>query len=148
MHSRTVGLAACVIMLCMMRTVTAGTPATTPAPCPESPNCVSSQAPPGDSHYIAPFSFSGPPEAALARLKAALQAQPRTRIVAEAPGYLHAEARSLIFRFVDDLEFFLEPGAGLIQIRSAARSGYYDFGVNRRRMERVRAAFTPPDSPP
>jgi uncharacterized protein (DUF1499 family) len=54
--------------------------------------------------------------------------------------YLHAEVRSLVFRFVDDLEFLLQPD-GLIQVRSAARSGYSDLGVNRRRVERIRQRF-------
>jgi uncharacterized protein (DUF1499 family) len=62
-------------------------------------------------------------------------------VVAATPTYLHAEARSLIFRFVDDVEFLIDPGQRRIQVRSASRIGYSDFGVNRRRVERIRQAF-------
>jgi uncharacterized protein (DUF1499 family) len=111
------------------------------SPCPDRPNCVSSLA--GDrQHYIDPLRFTGSPAEAWSRLQTILQQQPRTRIVAEQDGYLHAEFRSLIFRFVDDVEFLLQPEQGLIQLRSASRSGYSDFGVNRRRVERLRRLFT------
>ncbi len=63
---------------------------------------------------------------------------PRVRIVEQTPRYLHAEARSRVFGFVDDLEFELHPDARRIGVRSAARAGYWDFGVNRRRVERLR----------
>jgi uncharacterized protein (DUF1499 family) len=68
-------------------------------------------------------------------------AEKRATIVEEKADYLHAEMRSLIFRFVDDVEFSLDADAGLINVRSASRVGYSDFGVNRRRMQRIRAAF-------
>ena len=55
--------------------------------------------------------------------------------------YIHAEFRSLVFQFVDDVEFYFPPEKSIIHVKSASRSGYYDFGVNRRRVERVRAAF-------
>jgi uncharacterized protein (DUF1499 family) len=65
----------------------------------------------------------------------------RVTVVEERKDYLHAEIRSLIFRFVDDIEFSLAADAGLINVRSASRMGYSDFGVNRKRVERIRAAF-------
>jgi uncharacterized protein (DUF1499 family) len=108
-------------------------------PCPDSPNCVSSLA--TDSHRIAPLTYRDDPEHAWIRLKAAVQAQPRTTITDETAHRLHAEARSLIFRFVDDLDFVLRPDKNLIQVRSAARTGYSDLGVNRRRVERIRRDF-------
>lgn len=55
--------------------------------------------------------------------------------------YLRAEAVSRVFRFVDDVEFEILPEEGSIQVRSASRVGYWDFGVNRRRIERVRDAL-------
>jgi uncharacterized protein (DUF1499 family) len=61
--------------------------------------------------------------------------------MAEQSDYLHAEMRSLLFRFVDDIEFFLVADKGLIHVRSASRAGYSDFGVNRKRVERIRTAF-------
>jgi len=63
----------------------------------------------------------------------------RTRIVAHSDTYLHAECRSAVFGFVDDLELQLRPDENLISVRSASRLGYSDFGVNRRRVERLRA---------
>ena len=126
-----------------MRSVPADTTSHLLSPCPASPNCVSSQAPESDArHYIAPLRFDGPPEQAWQRLQDALRGEKRLTVVAERDGYLHAEARSLVFRFVDDLEFSLHAATGLIHVRSAARSGYSDFGVNRRRMERLRAALS------
>jgi uncharacterized protein (DUF1499 family) len=64
---------------------------------------------------------------------------PRTTITTETENYLHAECRSAFFGFVDDLELHLRASEGLIAIRSAARLGYSDFGVNRQRVEHLRA---------
>ncbi len=63
---------------------------------------------------------------------------PRTRIVTETDDYLHAECRSAFFGFVDDLELHLRPTQGIIALRSAARLGHSDFGVNRKRVENLR----------
>jgi uncharacterized protein (DUF1499 family) len=108
-------------------------------PCPDRPNCVSSIAQ-GKAH-VAPLVFADAPDVALSRLKAILRQMPRVRIVREAPDYVHAEASSRVFRFVDDLEFGLDAAAGVIHVRSAARLGYSDFGVNRRRVEAIRERF-------
>lgn len=108
--------------------------------CPDSPNCVSSLA--GDQkHFIEPLIFSGQPETAMQRLKTALLGEKRVTLVTERPDYLQAEVRSLIFRFVDDVEFTLAPEQGVIHIRSSSRVGHSDFGVNRRRIERIRKRF-------
>lgn len=111
------------------------------AACPASPNCVSSQAM-DESHAIAPLRFKGEPERAWERLQQALTAVPRLTVVETQSRYLHAEVRSRVFRFVDDLEFLLLPDEHLIHVRSASRTGYSDFGVNRRRVEHIRKAFT------
>lgn len=107
-------------------------------PCPSSPNCVSSQATDPD-HVIAPFKITGNVEEAWAALKTALISQSRTVITDEAGDTLHAQATSLVFRFVDDIDAILDTKAGLIHIRSASRIGYGDFGVNRKRVERLRS---------
>ena len=110
------------------------------SPCPTSPNCVSSQA--NDSkHRVAPLVFAGQADTALDRLKRVLSNEPRTTIVREEEGYLHSEARSFLFRFVDDVEFMLDIDNQVIHVRSASRAGYSDLGVNRRRVERIRKAF-------
>lgn len=67
--------------------------------------------------------------------------QKRTRIVEKNDRYIHAEVRSAVFGFVDDVEFLIDRDDHL-QFRSAARTGYWDFGVNRRRMGRILNALT------
>jgi uncharacterized protein (DUF1499 family) len=107
-------------------------------PCPASANCVCSQ----DSdakHFIEPICFAGPPDEAMARLKQVLARQPRTTMVAATHNYLHVEFRTAILRFVDDVEFLVNDAA--IQVRSASRVGYSDFGVNRKRIETIRSQF-------
>lgn len=108
--------------------------------CPDSPNCVSSDAQ-DEKHHIAPLTFSIPVAEAWQALKEQLAQLPRTVVVTEKPGYLHVECRSALFGFVDDLEFQLRAAQGTIAVRSAAQSGYYDFGVNRQRIEELRAAL-------
>src|SRR4051794_21569085 len=107
------------------------------APCPASPNCVSTDA--QDSrHMVAPFLLMRPESGIWPEVRAAVLKLPRTTIVAEDHHYLHAEWRSNVFGFVDDLEIQLRPGDRLLAMRSASRTGYYDFGVNRRRVETLR----------
>jgi len=109
-------------------------------PCPDSPNCVASDAQ-DEPHQIAPLTFSTPAAEAWQLLQEQVAKLPRTIVVTEQPGYLHVECRSRLFGFVDDLEFQLRAEQGLIAVRSAARTGYYDFGVNRQRVEALREAL-------
>lgn len=111
------------------------------APCPETPNCVSTRATDAE-HAIEPLRFEGSSEEALARLRRALASEPRLSIVIDKDGYIHAEAVSLLLRFVDDVEFLVDADAKEIHFRSASRVGRSDLGANRARMERIRAAFT------
>jgi uncharacterized protein (DUF1499 family) len=111
------------------------------APCPRTPNCVSTQAPEGSSKRMDPIPYSGSLDQARARLVEVLRNHPRTRIVREEPGYLKAECRSAFFRFVDDVELVFDDEAKQIHFRSASRLGRRDFGVNRQRMEEISAAF-------
>jgi len=110
------------------------------AACPSSPNCVSSQA--SDAgHRVEPFALRVPGADAWAAAKRAVEAMPRTRIVDDRPGYLRAEATSLLFRFVDDLELALAEDGRRLDVRSASRVGYSDLGANRKRVEALRAAL-------
>ncbi len=105
------------------------------AACPDSPNCVSSQA--SDArHAIDPLPLADTAEQTQSKLKTLLESEPRARVVEEAPGYLRAEYTSQLMRFVDDVEFML--GAQAVEVRSASRLGYKDFDVNRERIERLR----------
>ena len=105
--------------------------------CPDSPNCVSSQAV-DKRHAIAPLLFSGDGQAALEKIQKVLQGGPGVKIISQTPGYLHAEFTSTLLRFVDDVEFVVVPKDGLIHFRSCSRVGYWDLGANRRRMESLR----------
>jgi len=110
------------------------------APCPSSPNCVSSRAE-DDVHRVAPFPFTGTAGAAIGRLAGIVRSLPRAAVVTATETYLHAEFRSAVFRFVDDAEFYADESAGVIQVRSAARVGSSDLGVNRKRIEEIRARW-------
>jgi len=109
------------------------------SPCPSSPNCVSSQSD-EERHRIDPIRFSSTPAEALDRLKKVLGGMVRTTLVQETPNYLHVEFRTLL-GFVDDAEFYLDAERKVIHVRSASRVGYWDLGVNRKRMESIRAEF-------
>jgi uncharacterized protein (DUF1499 family) len=110
------------------------------APCPTSPNCVSTQAD-DEQHRIAPIISSLSAEDSLRCLKQVLTEMPRVTIVTERPDYLHVEFRSALFRFVDDVEFFIALDEQTIHFRSASRVGHGDLGVNRSRMELIRKRF-------
>ena len=105
--------------------------------CRDSPNCVSSQAQDAQ-HFIAPFKITGSTDNAWQALKEALNSQSRMVITHETIDTLHAEATSLIFRFVDDINVILDRDMNIIHIRSASRTGHGDFGVNRKRIETLR----------
>ncbi|MFN5513757.1 MAG: DUF1499 domain-containing protein [Cyanobacteriota bacterium] len=110
------------------------------APCPETPNCVSSQAPDA-VHRIDPLSYSGERAAARQTLIQVLGAVPRTQIVAQGENYIRAESESRLLGFIDDLEFYFPPDSASIEVRSSSRLGESDLGVNRRRLEQIRLAL-------
>jgi uncharacterized protein (DUF1499 family) len=115
-------------------------------PCPDTPNCVSSLPGSGPAGIL-PLNYEGiSREEALNRLICLLESEPRCRIIgvdelANGSIYVHAEFRSALFRFVDDVEFLLPADGSLIQVKSASRLGYSDMGVNRERVERLRLIF-------
>ena len=111
------------------------------ADCSSSPNCVSTQASDAE-HRMEPTPFTGSADEAMQHIEAVVAKMPRTKIVTVQGNYFHAEFRSALFRFVDDVEFLIDPDEQLIHYRSASRVGYSDFGVNRRRMEQIRKAVS------
>jgi uncharacterized protein (DUF1499 family) len=118
------------------------------AACPETANCVSSQTDPSDArHYVPPLPFVGDAGSSRARLIAILHELPRARIEHSEPAYLHVTFRSALFRFVDDVEFLVDDAARVLHVRSASRVGSGDFGVNRRRVEKIRRRFAAPPRP-
>lgn len=108
------------------------------APCPSSPNCVSSSATDPD-HRVDPLVLAVAAPEGWRAAREAVSRLPRTRIVVDTGAYLHAECSSALLGFVDDLELHLPEGAAAIAVRSASRLGYSDMGVNRRRVEELRA---------
>jgi uncharacterized protein (DUF1499 family) len=108
--------------------------------CPDTPNCVSTQAADA-SHRMEPIALTGSAEEALQKLKELIAGMPRTRILVAEGNYLHAEFRSRLFGFVDDVEFLIDAEQQQIPFRSASRVGHSDLGANRKRMEAIRAAF-------
>jgi len=81
------------------------------------------------------------PSAALQTLAAAVASTPRTSVVEQGNGYLHATASSRLFGFVDDLELYADPTHGVVQARSVSRLGDSDLGVNARRLAALEAVI-------
>jgi len=104
-----------------------------PAPCPSTPNCVSTQAAIA-SKQMEPIAYSGPVDSAREILLRSLD-RPRVEIVKSTDLFVHAVFTTRIMRFKDDVEFLFDPDAGLLHFRSASRVGRSDLGTNRRRME-------------
>lgn len=111
------------------------------APCPKSPNCVSTQSP-DEKHRVEPIPYTTSREEARERMEKILGAMRRANIVRVETDYIYVEFRSRIFGFVDDVEFWFDDERKVIHFRSASRIGYSDLGVNRKRMEQTRERFT------
>lgn len=110
------------------------------APCPNTPNCVSSQSQ-DIKHKIEPLAYNSTPAKVLANLRTVIQNTARTKIIQETSNYLYVEFTSAIMGFVDDVEFYLDEDAKVIHVRSASRLGQSDLGVNRKRIETIRTEF-------
>lgn len=109
-------------------------------PCPDKRNCVSSRST-DPSHAIAPLRYDGSSEKAKQDLIKTIEALKRARVVLVEGDFIHAEFTSAFFRFVDDVDFILDDRTKTIHVRSASRVGNSDLGVNRRRVEDIRARF-------
>ncbi len=109
-------------------------------PCPNRPNCVCSQST-DPRHRIEPLQYDIPAAKAHQKLLKILKNMPRTKVVKEKANYIHAECKTRFLRFVDDLEFLFDDKDAVIHVRSASRVGYWDLGVNRKRVEQFRQDF-------
>ena len=115
----------------------------------KTPNSVSSQADlwPGHAQAgyarIAPLALAGDGDgdgqATMARIQAIVQATSGTTVVRAESGYLYATFSTRLLKFTDDVEFWFDAAHGVVQVRSASRLGRKDFGVNRARVESIRA---------
>jgi uncharacterized protein (DUF1499 family) len=111
--------------------------------CPSTPNCVNSQAITSDTeHSIQPIQIGGEIPQRMADLKLVIQSMPRSIIIKSTNNYLYAEFASKLMGFVDDVEFYFDNDGKFIQVRSASRLGESDLGVNRQRIEEIRAKIT------
>jgi apolipoprotein D and lipocalin family protein len=111
-----------------------------PKACPSTPNCVSS-VDRDPKHFVEPLRFTGSIKNAQDRLLGIISNFKRARIVANEDHFISAEFTSLVFRFVDDVEFYFDAPNKIIHVKSASRVGYSDLGVNRRRIENIRKQF-------
>ncbi|MGB5592842.1 MAG: DUF1499 domain-containing protein [Crocosphaera sp.] len=102
-------------------------------PCPGTPNCVNSQSSDAQSK-IAPL-----PMMAISDLRKIIESMERTTIIEETANYLYAEFKTPLMGFVDDVEFYLDANENVIHVRSASRLGKSDLGLNRKRLEEIRA---------
>ena len=110
-------------------------------------NSVTSQAalypdhPQRAASQIAPLALRGDGPATIARVRTLVQAMSGATIIKSDPDYLYAQFTTPLMKFVDDAEFWYDPAAQAIQVRSASRIGKSDMGVNRKRIDAVRAAL-------
>lgn len=107
-------------------------------PCPDKPNCVNSQVVEG-RHAVSAIRLTASANKAKELVLSAI-AQLDGQVMSQADNYIRAQFTSRLFRFVDDIEFYLtqDSGATLVHVRSASRLGYSDLGVNRERVEEIR----------
>jgi len=105
-------------------------------PCPNSPNCVSTQAT-NEKHKIDPINYSGSLNEAKENITKIINSLKRSKIITDKENYIHVEFRTATFKFVDDVEFLFDDSEKKIHFRSRARLGYSDMGVNRKRMEKI-----------
>lgn len=109
-------------------------------PCPDKPNCVSTQATQEDKKRD-PLTYTGTLADAKTRLKKIVGTMPRTRLLNEEENYLHYSFKTFPIPFVDDVDFLFDDDAKLIHYRSASRLGHSDLGVNGKRMLKVVTAW-------
>ena len=110
------------------------------APCPSAPHCVSSQKD-GGIHGVKPIHYSMSRAEARKKLVTILSSMPGAAVITDSNDYVRAEFISQRFKYVDDLEIYLDDREKLAHFRSSSRTGYWDLGVNRRRIEEIRKQF-------
>ncbi|PHI18250.1 hypothetical protein CEQ90_18870 [Lewinellaceae bacterium SD302] len=105
-------------------------------PCPESPNCVSTQTS-QEKKKMQPLKYTGELPAALAKLKSVVEEMSRTKLIETDENYLHFTFKTFPIPFIDDVEFLFDDATKQIHYRSASRVGHSDLGVNARRMKKI-----------
>lgn len=111
------------------------------SPCPESPNCVVSFYAENDAdHFLNPIESQEDPALIRTKIEGIIGQEKSAKIISSTEDYIHAEYRSAIFSFVDDVEFWFGE-SGKVHFRSASRTGHSDMGVNKKRIESIRFKF-------
>jgi uncharacterized protein (DUF1499 family) len=109
-------------------------------PCPDAPKCVSTQEE-NEKRRVEPIPYEGGLEEARHRIVDIIEGMKRSKIITREDDYIYAQFKSGIWGFIDDVEFYFDDEEKVIHFRSSARFGYYDWNVNRKRMESIRQAF-------
>lgn len=94
------------------------------------------------TNYAEPIILREEPVEVFRKVHRWIEAEPRSAVVEEDDArYMRAEFRSKMFGFVDDMELLItrEEKKNVLHVRSAARVGRGDMGVNKKRYERLRA---------
>ena len=94
-----------------------------------------------ESQQVEPIPYSEDVDSASERLVAILTKMDGFKSVTAESNYVHAVFISRIFRFADDVEFLFDDDQKIIHVRSASRVGYYDIGVNRKRIVAISNQF-------
>jgi len=90
---------------------------------------------------IAPLALRGDGPAKIAKIKAVVEQMKGAKVIKADADYLYAQCTTPLMKFVDDVEFWVDPTAQVVQVRSASRIGKGDLGANRKRIEAVRSAL-------
>lgn len=133
------------IILTTMTTNQAQEPTKSLKECPSSPNCVSSTTK-SEDHYMEPIQYKGDIGLAKENLMKVLDTEKRVSVTQDTDSYVKSEFKIALFGFVDDVEFLFDDTNKKIHFRSASRVGYSDFGVNKKRMIRIKRAFVELDN--
>lgn len=113
--------------------------------CPDRPNCINSEYLDDAAHYLPPLEIPALSKAqvlaAAKKIIIRMDGKITFEQATDKDNYLAATFTSSLFRFVDDFELRLDHTTQKLHIRSASRSGYSDFGVNKRRVETFSKQF-------
>ncbi|KAA3603960.1 MAG: DUF1499 domain-containing protein [Calditrichaeota bacterium] len=107
-------------------------------PCPDFPNCVSSQET-DEEHKIEPIKFEN--ENPISQLEKVISSFPKTTILTKTENYIYAEFQTFLMNYIDDVEFYIDFENKLIHVKSFSRLGKSDLGANRKRVEEIKNKF-------
>ena len=107
---------------------------------PETPNAVSSQTDIA-SKYVEPLPMTGSMQQTKAKILQCLQEMGDNSVVSQNEDYIHAVFVTPVMQYHDDVEFYIDATAHLVQFRSASRVGKSDFGANKARYDTFKKLY-------